>query len=383
MHIVDKKIVRGGFADIGRIVAGRYSLEVEGGVPLKSFSKLTDNLSYVKINKMYKGDKTLDRRKKIKEFWEQMPIGFINFLTIVSSVITIVTPIAGGISLKKLYPEKNVVFIIYIVTIIVLLAMFVIMFRYMIKYRKLLFGTKKVITSRFSSLNKNFRNAYFDILSYRKNGKLTIELLTVMVKNFLQKSLDDICEIYKEFSYQDISACIKYIDCVGEVDREIATIKTFVRSTSTDSKRNENDDNNSDPIFIKDNTDFYSILSPNSTNKKSYFYQRNLIKYAEDAEKNGDSYNNSTKNWERYYKSTIVVPISTANKRLFFNSRKDCYDVIGFLCIDSLSTDAFLEKDERYNIDVAQAFAAEMYVILNQYKHYLTNLTAKRGIKND
>lgn len=324
----------------------------------------------------------MDKRKKVKGFWEKIPIGFINFLTIVSSVITIATPIIGVISLKKLYPEKNVILIIYIVTIIVLLSMFVIMFRYMVKYRKLFIGARKITTSKFSGLNKNFRNSYFDILSYQKNEKLTVELLTEMVNNFLQKSLDDICEIYKEFSYQDISACIKYIDSVGEIDREKATIKTFVRSSSTDPKRNENDDNFSGPIFVKENTDFYSILSPNSTNRKSYFYQRNLIQYAKDAEKNGDSYNNSTKNWERYYKSTIVVPISIANKRLFFNSRKDCYDVIGFLCIDSLSTDAFLEKDERYNIDVAQAFAAEMYVILNQYKYYLTKLTGERGINN-
>lgn len=324
----------------------------------------------------------MDKRKKIKEFWERIPIGFINFLTIVSSIITIATPIVGAISLKKLYPEKNVILIIYVVTIIVLLAMFVIMFRYMVKYRKLFIGARKIATSKFSSLNRNFRNSYFDILSYQKSNKLTVELLTEVVKNFLQKSLDDICEIYKEFSYQDISACIKYIDSIGKVDRERATIKTFVRSSSTDSKRNENDNNRLEPIYIKDNTDFYSILSPNSTNKKSYFYQRNLVQYAKDAEKNGDSYNNSTKNWERYYKSTIVVPISIANKRLFFNSRNDCYDVIGFLCIDSLSTDAFLEKDERYNIDVAQAFAAEMYVILNQYKYYLTRLTGKRGSSN-
>lgn len=324
----------------------------------------------------------MNKKKKIQEFWERIPIGLINFLTIVSSIITIATPIAGVISLKKLYPEKNVILIIYIVTIVVLLAMFVIMFRYMIKYRKLFIGARKITTSKFSGLNRNFRNSYFDILSYQKSGKLTVELLTETVKNFLQKSLDDICEIYKEFSYQDISACIKYIDSVGIIDREKATIKTFVRSSSTDSKRNENDNNCLEPIFVKENTDFYSILSPNSTNKKSYFYQRNLIQYAKDAEKHGDSYNNSTKNWERYYKSTIVIPISIANKRLFFNSRKDCYDVIGFLCIDSLSTDAFLEKDERYNVDVAQAFAAEMYVILNQYKYYLKKLTGERGINN-
>lgn len=321
--------------------------------------------------------------EKFGLFWEKIPIGLINFLTIISSGITIITPIIGAIGLKKLYPQKNATFIIFIGTVVILFAMLIIVLRYMIKYKKLLMGVKKASTVNFFSLTRNFRNTYFDILSYRKTNKLSVELLTVKVKEFLQGSLDDICRIYQEYTYQDVSACIKYIGGFEEVDRETATIETFVRSKTTDTKRSENDNNNDQPIYIRDNTDFYSILSPNSTNKKAYFYQRNLVKYAEDARKNGDSYNNTTKNWEEYYKATIVVPISIANKRLFFNSKNNCYNVIGFLCIDSLSTDAFLERDERYNIDIAQAFAAEMYVILNQYRYYLEKITKKGGTKND
>lgn len=319
----------------------------------------------------------MKRWDKVKSFWEKFPIGLINFLAILSSVITIMTPIIGAFGLKKLYPHKDVVFIIYIVTIVVLFAMLIIVLRYMIKYKKLLMGTRKETTSNFFHLTRNFRNTYFDILSYKKTDKLTVELLTEKIKKFLQGALDDICCIYQEFTYRDISACIKYIDGVGEVDRETATINTFVRSKKTDTKRIENDNNIDRPILVRDNTDFYSILSPNDRNRKPYFYKQNLVQYAKKAEKEGEGYNNSTNNWEKYYKATIVVPISIANKRLFFNSKDKCYNVIGFLCIDSLSTDAFLERDERYNIDIAQAFAAELYVILNQYKHYLEKLTVK------
>lgn len=324
----------------------------------------------------------MSTKEKINKFGENVPIGIINFITIVSGIITIVTPIIGIISLKGLYPEKNVTFVIYIITVVVLFAMLVIMFRYMIKYRKLLMGVRQVSTECFHNLTKNFRDSYLDILSHQKNGTLTVELLTEKIENYLQSSLDDICRIYKEFTYQDVSACIKYIDSVGEVDRETATIKTFVRSSGSEPKRNENDDNITSPIYVKDNTDFYSILSPNSSNRKSYFYQRNLVKYAEDAERGGYIYNNSTNNWQNYYKSTIVVPISIANRRVFYSASNHCYDVIGFLCIDSLSTDAFLEKDEKYNLAVARAFAAEMYVIMNQYKHYLTKITDSRENKN-
>lgn len=342
------------------------------------FYRLTSCLisDIIKIKDYTKEEKALKIWEKVSAFWEKIPIGIINFMTIISSFITIATPIIGAIGLKKLYPEKNVTFVIFIVTVVVLLAMGVILFRYMLKYRKLLMGARKITTHNFYNLTRSFRNSYFDILSYKKKGELTVELLTELVEKFLQKSIDNICEIYKEFTYQDVSACIKYIDSIGEVDREKATIKTFVRSSTTDSKRNEYDNNNTKPIYVKDNTDFYSILSPNSTNRKSYFYQRNLVQYSEFLEKNGDRYNNSTPDWAKYYKATIVVPISIANKRLFFNSKTYCYNVLGFLCIDSLSTDAFLEKDERYNVDIANAFAAEIYVILNQYRHYLTKLTA-------
>lgn len=123
------------------------------------------------------------------------------------------------------------------------------------------------------------------------------------------------------------------------------------------------------PIYIKDNSDFYDILSPNSD--RSYFYQQNLVEYAKKCEKQGSGYRNSTPDWYLYYQGTIVVPISIANKRL--NKKKSCYDVLAFLCIDSMSTEAFLKSEESYNINIARAVAAQMYIMLSQYRQYLKN----------
>lgn len=311
-------------------------------------------------------------KKIFVRFFDNVPSSVLNFLTIVSAIITIIMPIIGGIGLKNLYPDENGIFLIFVVTVVVLVVMQLIVLRYMIKYKKLLMGTRKVTTSKFFQFTRNFRNSIFTILNYKLTEKLTVELLTEKTEAFLQIALDEICDIYKEFTHQEVFACIKYIDQVGNIDRDTATIKTFARSSNTDSERCENDNNNEKPVYVKDNTDFYSILSPNSPNKKSYFYQGNLVKYAENKDNN---YNNSTRNWQEYYKSTIVVPISIANKRLYTSNIKHCYNVIGFLCMDSLSTDAFLEREERYNIDLAQAFAAEFYVFLSQYKDYLKELT--------
>ena len=47
------------------------------------------------------------------------------------------------------------------------------------------------------------------------------------------------------------------------------------------------------------------------------------------------------------------------------------YDIIGFLCVDSLATDAFLPKQEVFNCNIVRAFADNIYVLLGQYAHYL------------
>lgn len=247
----------------------------------------------------------------------------------------------------------------------------------MSKYRNISMNTRKVTTEKFYSFTRNFRNSYMEIISYYKKNTLSVQFLTSDVEKCLKSALDDLCEIYTAFTYQKVSACIKYISNEADSDIDSATIETLVRSTNSDSKRCEIDNNRTESTYIKDNTDFKSILSSDSENKKSYFYQRNLQQYAK---KCGLEYDNSTFHWEDYYRATIVVPINVANKRLFFCETNDGYDVLGVLCIDSLSTDAFLERDEIYNVNIAKAFAAEMYIILNQYRFYLKRLTEKKVV---
>lgn len=323
--------------------------------------------------------------EKFNNFFEKIPNSLINFLGVASGIITILTPIVGFLAMfNTIKDNKNgyAVYWIFAIILIVFVSMIILLMRYVIKYKKLLLKTRKVTTNNYFKLTRNFRNSYFDILSLKKQKKLTVELLVREINSFLGKALNDICEIFSEFTNQEVSACIKYIDGFEDsIDRETATITTLMRSDNSDSKRSEWDNINSGSIYVKDNTDFYDILSPHSRSRKSYFYQRNLVEYSEYLKKKGDSYNNTTKNWDKYYRATIVVPISVANKRLYYKNDNACYNVLGFLCIDSLSTDAFLEREEKYNINIAQAFAAEIYVILNQYKYYLKKLT--EGEKND
>ena len=310
---------------------------------------------------------------KLNKIFEKIPTGWINFLTIISSIMAIGSPIAGWIAIKIVYPDKRSIHIIYAATICAVAGVLLLMARYMIKYRKILVDVKLTTSERFFYLNREFRNNYFDIDKISKEGTLSIEYLMEKVERLLKTSLDDICEIYRAFSGQKVSACVKYIDSVGSVELNDATLRTFVRSTNADVKRCELDNNLMEPIYIKDNSDFYEILDPH--NKQYFFYQQNLIEYAKDCARRGSEYKNSTPAWYLYYKGTIVVPISIANRRLAFSGMNHHYDVLGFLCIDSLSTEAFLESEKNYNVNLAQAVAAQMYVILNQYRQYLKKLT--------
>lgn len=313
--------------------------------------------------------------KRINKIFEKIPIGWINFMAIISFVGTMIIPLIGFVVIKIMHLDGTSLFWgIYIITLCVLIGMLINMFRYMVKYRKILVAVKGATSECLFHMNRQFRNSYFDIIQTRKDGKLSVEYLTTKVEGVLKSSLDDICEIYRAFTGQKVSACIKYIDSVGPVEVDTATIRTFVRSSNTAIKRCEFDNNLSTPIYIKDNSDFYDILSPNSD--RSYFYQQNLVEYAKKCEKQGSGYRNSTPDWHLYYQGTIVVPISIANKRL--NKKKSCYDVLAFLCIDSMSTEAFLKSEESYNINIARAVAAQMYIMLNQYRQYLKKLTEVR-----
>ena len=69
---------------------------------------------------------------KVDKKFEKISTGWLNFLTIISSAVTIITPVVGLFTIKKRYPDKHNIFIIYLVTICVLVFMLFIILRYKI-----------------------------------------------------------------------------------------------------------------------------------------------------------------------------------------------------------------------------------------------------------
>ena len=312
---------------------------------------------------------------KIKELSDKIPywvyniIGFASgLLGIFGSVCTILIYLFGDFEKTFI---KNIFLVVCICGYFSILLCVISKMR---KYRAVMKTVIKETSEGYYHFLKESRNTFFDMLHAKKTGVLNIQQLNDAVSNYFVKTLDYLCSIMRAFTGEDVSACVKVIapesGNADKIELENATVYTLVRSTNSDARRLGNYTSNK-PQRVMDNSDFRGILDENSDSNKSYFYKRDLIKYAEEKKKNGDLYRNSTPNWEQFYRGTIVVPIRISHNRLYYSKSKDCYHIIGFLCIDSLSKNAFIDKQERYNVNIVKSFAAEAYIILSKYQYYM------------
>ena len=115
-------------------------------------------------------------------------------------------------------------------------------------------------------------------------------------------------------------------------------VETIARCSKSDPKR----DRDSSPKYISENSYLEIIVSPDYVD--TVFVSQNLINITTDFIKfYNKQYTNSTKNYLKYYKSTIVVPIRIEASKIGAELAGTLpnnlqYYVIGFLCIDSLKT---------------------------------------------
>jgi hypothetical protein len=69
------------------------------------------------------------------------------------------------------------------------------------------------------------------------------------------------------------------------------------------------------------------------------------------------NYRNQREGWQRYYRSTIVVPI-----RRILDKKEEKTDLIGFLCVDTMSANRLQGE---YKVQFLAAFADQMYNFLS------------------
>lgn len=309
---------------------------------------------------------------KIKKYLEGVPIYVINGITILSFVSV---PISFIVQAILIWLEKIDGFQFNIIWTVIFISVICISLIRIKKYHSLLFDRMDIVSSGFSSFLKSSQDVYFEIMKAHKDKTLTLELLRKTYKSELENILDNLSNIMQSYTGRNVSACIKIINYNKSknpnniIDLNNATVSTLCRSKNSQG-RGQYEASNS-PIYIKDNTDFREIVDETINTGKPYFYVQDLREYDKLLRKSNRKYENTNKDYDDYYLGTIVVPIRIETEKVYNINKSATYDIIGFLCVDSLATDAFLPKQEVFNCNIVKAFADNIYVLLGQYAHYL------------
>lgn len=229
---------------------------------------------------------------------------------------------------------------------------------------------KKIIFER-NSYDKQFRECFEELHKYFHDFRdyLCSALFKSGNGEFIEPVMKNICggieAIFKTiWKNEKISVCIKKIVVEDNMNCDFHTwrVETIARSFSTKQSRNKN---NKRPVLITENSDFLVIVSPDyedtvfscmdMTKVKQQFL--NIYKI---------EYRNSTPDFLKYYKSTIVVPIriqvDKMNPEFIKPWMKSIdYHLIGFLCIDTEGIFSGSETQFDTGIEVAKALADSLY----------------------
>ena len=239
------------------------------------------------------------------------------------------------------------------------------------------------INENYYRLMHDFRNEINQMEVYYKEIELemrewNMELFTTLTSKFLVQELDNLCEILQVLSgsHKKVCGCIKYLytNETGPINYNNALVKTFVRSRNTDSNRVVLDEKNAGkPIKVSENTDFRTIVNGDQSYNNDAFYKQNLIKYDKQLSKADPNahYDNTTEHYDQYYIATIVAPIRVANKRLFYKSENTDYDLLGFLCVDTLDRYLFTESQRESFTYIVKAYASTFYNMMSKYQYYM------------
>lgn len=250
---------------------------------------------------------------------------------------------------------------------------------------------RSLASKKYYQLLHDYRNVINDLEFSYKKGTLSDTELTTIVKGFLEDALDYLVDTLNEMTGQTVSGCVKVIiggNC-NRISYRDARVNTFVRSHNSNPARKTLDVRDEQGVPLCKNTDFMEIIAENRNNNDSVFYQPNLKVYEKQLGSIKKKYRNTTPNWEKYYIGTIVAPIRIASKRLFYldkdgvqegtgrnkgKKKHSVYYTLGFLCVDSLSEDAFpWEQKENYTY-IVKAYAATMFNIMSKNQFYLKRL---------
>ena len=196
-------------------------------------------------------------------------------------------------------------------------------------------------------INHIYRDALFKSLSAKQGGAPRWEMkqLLELERATLAEACGKIGELFTSLTGRQCVVTVKLL-AKGEGDKRICF--TWVRSRSGIYRPLGSEEGYT--VGDGQNTGFDMALRLRSS-APMHFHSPDLIAL----QKRG-LYRNARPGWERLYKSTIVVPIIAGE------DQENGADVIGFLCVDSLSRNRL---NATYHVEFLAAFADQMYNYVN------------------
>ena len=317
------------------------------------------------------------------------PVSIVNFATLAPFLLSLISGFFWFIKIVGFSDNSTIstyaVFVFCSDIRFVLLMLFIAFFVHSIfsevKREKVLCSQRDEAVRNYYEFLHTFRNRMGDFQVLLKDKPDNVEGIQLIMRGLVKSVLDNLCDTYSTYSGQIVSGCVKML----EPENDVATIsnvrvQTFERSSHVNPSRYEIDERRQEQKII-DNTDFYEIVNGTYESTKSVFYQSDLIKYEKSQQEAGYKYKNTNPNWRNYYRSAIVAPIRIANSKNPNNGLENDYTILGFLCVDSMSTLAFPLENREFYTNIIKSYAALLYVVLEKYREYLEQVSSKKAKK--
>lgn len=297
-----------------------------------------------------------------------------DLLSNVSSIVTIVTAIVGIIGFFLQKTDDTPLDINQLLSLIIfLLLLFIVTLAGKIwKNRQRSRDRMQCIAQSFHILSHRFRDEMFQILREHDNGELSNTLLYRHLFDFLERSLNALCNIMSDFTGKKICACIQMINYSSDGQTNNDEVFVLCRSENSD-ERTKNQDREKRTHLLKDDPVLSQMVGFNAI---PYFLCPNLQEYVKNHANDKAFSENFRNSLISLYKGVLIVPIHIENSIRYSDKKNTPFHVVGFLCLDTMSTKAFLSKYENNYVQIMKAFSDIFYVaieIYNDFKFSLAN----------
>jgi hypothetical protein len=273
----------------------------------------------------------------------------------------IITVCAAIIALASSYKENKTINFWYTIPVVISLTglvLWIILYRHKNRLRY------NSSTKAFHEFNHRLRNELYELRSLYSQNKLSRQTLISNVKKTGEFSVNVLSNVMSEITGKQISTHIKTFPIDTHKPNSYRTL--CICSVTEPERLTINDH------LLTENTHFLNIVE----GKESHFFSDNLAKTIKKYAEADREFKISTKKWQKWFKSIMVVPIRIESSLKDIRDAKDGiqYDYLGFICCDSEETGAFKIRDKEAHLNLMKSFGDGLYLYLDEIKNYLNNI---------